>query len=167
MAEQTNYIGLYSQLINMRFDEECALIAAQKCKNINEAIEWIHNNGNISQNNGNNNNEEMKRMNTRNCECNGQNITDCMALKRMISMLQFYAKNSSNYNEINTFLSKYKQFLVTDFHHLFDEHLNEDKMSKTESNKRFELIYKMIENNNLFCDIKKCNIYQRNNRKKK
>ena len=100
MAEQTNYIGLYSQLINMGFDEECALTAAQKCKTVNKAIEWINRQNNSEiRNNKTEEKNAMEEMKCVHCECNGKDLRECIALQRLISILKQY--NYSNQKNEN------------------------------------------------------------------
>ena len=100
--------------------------------------------------------------------CDGKDITNCIALKRIISMLQFYHHNHHKYNQILHFLEGYKSHLLSDYHHILDRHLNEDKTTKTESNHQFEMMHQQIKTtmNKHSCDITKCNIYSRTNRQR-
>eukprot|EP01084_Bolivina_argentea_P109655 195996_1 len=43
MAHDVRHLQLYSQLINMGFDEDISLMATQNCENMNDAIEWMEN----------------------------------------------------------------------------------------------------------------------------
>ena len=98
--------------------------------------------------------------------------TKCMAIKRIIKMLKFYHNNHDNYGEISKYLQDYKQYLISDYHHVLSDHLNEDKISKTQSDQEFKWIYDQLNstaNNdmtykNTLCDIGECKIYSRNNR---
>ena len=99
--------------------------------------------------------------------CNGQGIKNCNALSRLILMLSVYHENHENYSKISKYVQKYKSHLISDYHHILDKHLNEDKISKIESNNQFKMIYKeMTEINNLSCNIDNCIIYKRNNRER-
>ena len=96
-----------------------------------------------------------------------QNIDHCISLKRIISLLKYYNNNHQNYNGIEQYLEKYSSHLIEDYHHILDKHLNEDKISKLECNKQFEMIYNEITNkHNISCDITNCKIYSRNNRER-
>eukprot|EP01084_Bolivina_argentea_P023620 44095_1 len=97
--------------------------------------------------------------------CNSVDITNCIVLKRITSMLQFYHHNHNKYNEVSNYLEKYNENsnLIADYHHILDRHLNEDKISESKSNEQFETIHQQIANN-LSCDISKCYIHSRNNR---
>eukprot|EP01084_Bolivina_argentea_P300658 518497_1 len=99
-------------------------------------------------------------------DCKGKQVKDCHALIQIISMLKFYDNNYGNFDEISKYVHKHKTFLLRDYHHVLDKHLNEDKLSKIESNRQFQIIYQMLQNNNLLCDIENCKIYQRNNRER-
>ena len=101
-----------------------------------------------------------------------QDYTKCIAIERIIKMLQFYHNNHDNYGEIAKYLQDYKQYLMSDYHHILNDHLNEDQGSPSASNEQFKWIYDKLnsEDNNdtkhIFCDIGKCKIYSRNNRER-
>eukprot|EP01084_Bolivina_argentea_P115944 206112_1 len=151
MAE-VKYVELYSQLTNMGFASDISLNAAKNCEYINEAIEWIENKTNIAKN-------EHKSVDIK---CNG-NISNCFALKKIISILKFYNNNYMNYNILNEYLNKNKCYVISGYHHILDNHLNEDNIALIESNKEMREMTNII-NNNLQCNISKCEIYVRNNR---
>ena len=147
--------GLYSQLINMGFDEESALIAAQKCETVNEAIAWI------DKNSKNNISSEIEEMKHTHCDCNGKNVRECIALQRLISVL----KNCHNSNKE---LAKKHSFVLSDWHHLLECYLSADtRVTQKESNAHFAVMNEIVTSEtSLICEIEKCNFYERNNRKR-
>eukprot|EP01084_Bolivina_argentea_P072906 132341_1 len=162
-----DYITIYSQLINIGFVDDIALEAAKQYDHdINAAINWIIKSQTIDVERANNMNDmyDCIDMNI----CGGQNILKCMSFNRIVSLMQFYAGNHSNYRLLNTYLSKnnVKSHLINDYHHILTKHLNDDTNSKVQVNEQFQTMYHHITNkpNNLCCHINKCNIYSRNNR---
>eukprot|EP01084_Bolivina_argentea_P193196 331485_1 len=104
--------------------------------------------------------------------CNGYNMPECISLRRITSLLIFYRNfdiHTGHDALINYLHNNEGIHLVNDYHHLLDQHLNEDNINSINCDKEFERIYnKMInnKNNNLKCDISKCEIYTRNNRQR-
>eukprot|EP01083_Nonionella_stella_P011979 33979_1 len=101
--------------------------------------------------------------------CIGKDIHHCIGLQRIVSILSFYSANYNQCDAITAYLSKYNvsKWLVNDYHHIIDKHLNEHNHSQTKCDKQFELIYAyMMEDKQLFCDIGTCNIWLRNNRER-
>eukprot|EP01084_Bolivina_argentea_P292986 503847_1 len=165
--EVSNHLQLYSQLVNMGFEEAISLQASQKCTDIYSALNWIDSLENDHDETQHNHSQNSSIDAGIRDEYKGCKIDECFAIDRIISMLKFYHINHQNYNEILKYLQQYQQYLIEDYHHILDKHLNEDKISKLESNKQFEIIYKKItETNNLSCDIKNCKVYLRNNRQR-
>ncbi len=161
-----NDLKLYSQLINMGFDDNMSLMASQNCKNVNKAIEWIENNKNINNNDCNNSNEnEIKCIDI---NCNGNKISNCVSIKRIVSLLEFYNNNHLNYSLLNKYLHESYKFslILSDYHHILFKHLNYDNKSNILINKQFSEIHFEIKNKNLLCNILKCSIYIRNNRQR-
>eukprot|EP01084_Bolivina_argentea_P132642 234091_1 len=189
-----DYLATYSQLINMGFPNTSSLDAANRFPhNINEAINYISQN--VSNNNITSDQQQESKINRKidnddtkndtsnvneketviltNYVCDGNEITECVALQRIISVLKYYkSHNKQNKGNNNTALFKYledhKKYLINDYHHILEMHLNEDTINQNETNKQFELIYKQIiqHNNNLTCNINECEIYLRNNRER-
>ena len=158
-------LKLYERLINMRFDDGISLKAATECKDINGAIEWMESNKDIQKDEINDDDDENEYKYI-DIDCDGNDISNCLALKRIISMLQFYDNNHMNYNALNEYLTKYKFHLISDYHHILNNHLNEDNISSIKSNQQFNQILNIIKDNNLQCNIQKCAIYTRNNRQR-
>lgn len=147
---------LYSQLITLGFEEATSLHAARKFNNIEDALNWFECNKLPIK----------EQPNDFLLNCNG-NSGRCIALERVISLLKFYNQNYQNYDAIAEYLEQYKHHLIEDYHHLLNEHVNEDKISKLKSNCLFQMIYNEITKvNNITCDVKNCKIYSRNNRQR-
>ena len=101
---------------------------------------------------------------TSNCS---HDIGRCISLNRIISLLKVYSNNYQNHEKMEQYVVKYKNYLVEDYHHILDKHLNEDRISNVQCNKHFEIIYnKITEVSNIQCDITTCRIYSRNNRQR-
>eukprot|EP01084_Bolivina_argentea_P162003 281946_1 len=109
---QKDYLLLYSQLINIGFDEDIALMAAQQSENMNEAIDWISNTNQQKKVMK----EEKEEMRLMEIKCDEQDITKCSSLKQLISILTFYSIHHSNYYELNQFLKQYK---TKDIYHVY------------------------------------------------
>eukprot|EP01084_Bolivina_argentea_P131786 232570_1 len=120
-------LSLYSQLIN-----------------INEAIEWIENKKTV------NNKGDENEMQCIDINCNGDNISNCLSIKRIISMLDFYNNNYLNYSLLNKYLiDSYKfNLILSDYHHILFKHLNCDNKLNILINKQFSEIYSEIVNKN-------------------
>ena len=74
--------------------------------------------------------------------------TSCIAIKRIIQMLKFYNIHYNNYDEISKYLQDYKQNLISDYHHILNHHLNEDRISQNQSDEQFQWIYNQLKNTN-------------------
>ena len=100
--------------------------------------------------------------------CFGKNISECIGLQRIISILVFYQNNYNNYDTIEQYLEVYNmnKHLINDYTHILDKHLNEDNMTAHRSNKQFSLIYQTMIDSHLYCDINECPIFQRNQRRR-
>eukprot|EP01084_Bolivina_argentea_P235485 396241_1 len=101
-------------------------------------------------------------------ECD--DILSCSSLNRLIGVLRFYKmKQNSNTQiaeEIKTYFMKNKENIICDYHHILNQHLNEDMYSKTKCDQQFKQIYDILMNNDLKCDINKCKIYKRCHRER-
>ena len=162
-------LQIYSKLINMGFEDEYALQSAQKYNDIQDAVEYIIHNSTDPKHSV----EDAIDIEHENISsiqgqfCDVESVMNCIALKRLISLLKIYDDKHSKYDEIDNYLQKYNTYLISDFHHILDMHLNEDRISAIESNNQFGIIYKqMTEMNDLSCDIENCKIYSRNNRQR-
>eukprot|EP01084_Bolivina_argentea_P097219 174790_1 len=110
-----------------------AISTAQQSNNINQAIEWITNNKTILSNDDDQTktqNRYIQNHKPADICCNGQNITNCIGLQRIILMLKFYNHNYNKYDKFKNYLQTYEKHLINDYHHILDKHLNEDHMSK-------------------------------------
>eukprot|EP01084_Bolivina_argentea_P017368 32455_1 len=138
---------MYQQLISRDFNDKISMIAAKKYpNNLEKAVNFILN-------------SQSKLI------CKGDE--ECVPLNRLIKMLKYYKAQTVDDNEkIDAYFNENKKFIINDYHHILDCHLNEDKISTLESNNNFECIYNILINdkNNLNCDISKCIIYERNTR---
>ena len=155
----TDYVQVYSQLINIGYGEIIAMKAAKKCKTLVEAIEWID--ANKQKNNQYETQEDIY--------CDDKDVKNCKGLQKIISMLKFYNDNYNKPDEVTKYLEiyKHKLHLIHDYHHILDKHLNEETLSMTNVNKQFRKIYQIItKDNELTCNIEKCNINSRNNRQR-
>ena len=96
--------------------------------------------------------------------CDGKDITNCIHVNTIISLLKFYHNNNTNYEEINKYLEMYKANLLSDFHHILDVHLNEEQLSAIDGNRNFQFIHQEL--NDILCNIGNCQIYARGNRQR-
>ena len=94
--------------------------------------------------------------------CNGD--VDCGSIKRIKSLLKYYMEHHNNFEEVSQYLQQYKIQLIKDYHHILDKHLNEERMTKMESNKQFQMIHEQMAD--IQCNIKNCEVYLRNNRQR-
>eukprot|EP01084_Bolivina_argentea_P250623 420002_1 len=156
----TEVLKIYSQLINMGFNEQISLKAASKYpKNVNKAINHI-----LSGEKTSNKNITEQKTQTAHRSKYCDSVEKCPSLKRTIKCLTIYQHQNDVDSELSNYLSDYGYNLLDDYHHILEYHLNEDYTSTYVSDKHFELIYKQIQQNNLLCNISKCQIYLRNNR---
>eukprot|EP01084_Bolivina_argentea_P274818 468538_1 len=88
-------------------------------------------------------------------ECNGD-IKLCPSLNRIIQLLKIYQNNNENH----------EKDLIGDYHHILVQHLSAENNTNTnnDTDDNFELIYDMLVNNGIVCDLTKCKMYVRNNR---
>eukprot|EP01084_Bolivina_argentea_P094899 170624_1 len=102
-----------------------------------------------------------------NYNCDDTEITKCIELSRIISALRFYKTNHNSKDKLLKYMINYETQLISDYHHVLHKHLNEDNIKRDKSAKQFSLIYTtMMEQYDLFCDVNKCQIFQRNNRQR-
>ena len=94
-------------------------------------------------------------------------IAACSSLIRLIDALKFY-KHQDSTEKIQTYFNENKSRIMNDYHHLLNDHLNEDNVSKIKSDEEFNQIYEILisEQNDLNCDINECIMYKRNNRQR-
>ena len=154
----TSHNHVYFQLMNMGYPQRISSIASKRNQNIHQAIEWIMTNNDKQPQNRQ---EPMHEF-----VCNGGNILNCPSSQRITSLLKFYQKNHANHDLLGQYLEKYKDHLISDFHHILGKHLSEDTVTTQESDKQFEMMYEELKNNNINCDIGKCQMYLRNNRQR-
>ena len=140
----------------MGYPQSIALFASKNVENLHQAIEWI-----MTSNDSPQQNDYMHTL----C-CNGLNISNCASSQRIISLLKYYQNNHQNHNKLSKYLEKYKTYLVSDFHHFLDKHLNEQVVTTTQSREQFDVMFKELNDNNIKCDIGKCKMYSRNNRQR-
>eukprot|EP01084_Bolivina_argentea_P216664 368034_1 len=64
----------------------------------------------------------------------------CVALTRIIDALKIYDVYHNNHKKLSEFFLKDKESIsiINDYHHILNCHLNEDNMTKNQSNKSFE-----------------------------
>eukprot|EP01084_Bolivina_argentea_P001994 3679_1 len=98
-----------------------------------------------------------------------ESLHSCVSIQRICNVLQFYQHYHANRTSDDRFskISKYLPsctYLINDYHHILEHHLNEDNMTKHKSNEAFKLIQQILQQNNLICNIHTCPIYVRNNR---
>eukprot|EP01084_Bolivina_argentea_P024082 44934_1 len=148
------YLSTYSHLLNMDFKEDLALCAAQKYGNdTNAALDWIV--------------KQQKLIDKLPADdvCQRNDISNCIALKRIIPILKYYHHNYNKFISLHKYLDASKTHLLSDYHHILDKHLNDDKCSQANCNAQFAKIYELIlKKSGLSCDINKCKIFVRNNR---
>ena len=90
---------------------------------------------------------------------------DCPSLNRLIQLLIFYKSEYMNTKEVEVYFNENKAKIMSDYHHLLNEHLNEDIISSMTSNSQFKHVHtKLLHENKLQCDINKCKMYRRNQR---
>eukprot|EP01084_Bolivina_argentea_P253653 426185_1 len=131
---------------------------------------------NDNSNHDDNNNEQTynndketsdQQINVTNSQC--KSVKDCLSLQRVITCLQYYQKidiHSINEDKLLLFIQK-NQDILNDYHHVLDKHLNEDSLSKRQTDEQFEIIYdRIINENDLICDITQCQVYLRHNRQR-
>lgn len=77
---------------------------------------------------------------------NCESLESCASLQRVIEILQFYAYNFNDEKKVISYLesTKFNKYLLNDYHHLLDTHLNEDRVSVNECNAQFEAMHKMV-----------------------
>ena len=46
--------------------------------------------------------------------------------------------------KIGSYFNQNKKFLINNYHHLLNKHLNEDNLSKNKSNQEFKQIYNLL-----------------------
>eukprot|EP01084_Bolivina_argentea_P081610 147772_1 len=140
-------LNMYQQLINIGFDDNTSMLAAHKyAKNLNKAIDFIQKSNLNQGTKDDNNNNDGKRININDNTHETQKavyeklddepldnccIGNCISLNRLIIILKFY-KNHNDINDENDIdkLSKYlilnREYLLNDYHHILNVHLNED-----------------------------------------
>merc|ERR1712228_119038 len=77
-----------------------------------------------------------------NADC--ESLDDCISLKRIICVLDFYKDHYDNEDAVNLYLKTQYKYLLNDFHHILDKHLNLKTMQMTECNEEFQIIYAMM-----------------------
>eukprot|EP01084_Bolivina_argentea_P234419 394668_1 len=174
-------LRMYSRLINMGFDDDsmCMEAADSYPKNINKAIDYIlkHKQKMISKQNENTKQENKQQnlndthieFNTAENDCN--QISECPALNILLDTLKMYQVYKNDENNQREKMMEYfitnKRNVITSYHHILSQHLNEDRIGKKESDDAFETIYnKIVIENALCCDIQGCQILKRNHRKR-
>eukprot|EP01084_Bolivina_argentea_P001995 3681_1 len=102
-----------------------------------------------------------------------ESLHSCVSIQRICNVLQFYQHYHANRTSDDRFskISKYLPsctYLINDYHHILEHHLNEDKNSKLSVADQFREINHRImsKENNLYCDIAKCKCFCRNNRER-
>ena len=153
-SHEKSYLKTYSTLVNMGINDDLALSAANKYgDNINRALDWIQRK------------QELQKKAIADDICDGGDIAHCIALERTISVLKYYRRNYENFVGLNKYLAENKQFILSDYHHILDKHLSEDRRSKLHCDKQFGAInHSILKEHGLRCDVKKCKIFLRNNR---
>eukprot|EP01084_Bolivina_argentea_P254305 427505_1 len=68
-------------------------------------------------------------------------------------------------NKFVKYLLSNKEYIVNDYHHILNVHLNEDNTPKRQNYRAFQFIYETF-NNKINCNITNCCIYSRNNRQR-
>eukprot|EP01084_Bolivina_argentea_P082462 149317_1 len=97
-------------------------------------------------------------------------INKCLSFKRIAQFLTFYQKynidNICGRNEqLLRCISNDISSIIVAYHHILDQHLNEDNINSVETNQAFKNIYKhLMKTNDIKCDINSCKIYKRNMR---
>eukprot|EP01084_Bolivina_argentea_P023055 42933_1 len=187
--QETNTLNMYQDLINMGFNETIAMKAAKKFPNdLNQAIDCIGKSNTkitkeINIDNAHNDDEDQKNEYDILDDADNQHksiqydhtcsdIQTCEALNRLIIALQFHqmykTKEKDHIDKICEYFMTNKHYIINDYHHILQYHLNEDHMSQQYQHKEFKLIHDRItqKNNNLTCDVNKCGAYIRNNRQR-
>eukprot|EP01084_Bolivina_argentea_P061857 113078_1 len=175
-SKEDNVAETFSSLINMGFNETFSIKAANKHpNNLNKAINYIinitgvdENKVNLSMNacnpdhhlqvshisdithNGNVENECFEYGN----QCN--DIKKCKPLNKLIKELKLYQKYNKKDTEMRNVDDEQYIQLINSYHHMLYCH---------SKNRDCEYIHNcIISENDLFCDINKCQIYVRNSR---
>eukprot|EP01084_Bolivina_argentea_P164509 286022_1 len=188
-------LAIYSQLINMGFDEKHSLETATKFPgDLNNAINYIsQKDKHLTEHNQQltTNAEEAKRdVSSNSIETSelGKNslikimqkspvifneliimkpsnyscypVEECISLQRLNYLLKIYKDPKNQDPKLNHMMKKY---VINDYHHILDFHLNEERNTRERAANQFKRIYKVV------CDIEKCDIgkcdrFNRNNR---
>eukprot|EP01084_Bolivina_argentea_P308631 533728_1 len=151
---QENVLKTYQQLINKGFDNKISMTAATKYPtNLQKAIQYIH----LDQKDKPHQQQQQQRADSQNSDvidtlaymkmdisiCDGV-ISHCSHLKRLMKALIFHKTNHDNNENIQIFFNQNQNTIIDDYHHLLDQHLNEDNLSKIKSDKQFQEIYNIL-----------------------
>ena len=96
-------------------------------------------------------------------------IWNCKPLTRIIDTLKYYqSRHNHNYTqEISAYFYENKHFIINDYHHILNEHLNGDYLPKSQCNDEFSNIHEIIKKHKkLNCILSECMIYKRSNRER-
>eukprot|EP01084_Bolivina_argentea_P036544 67593_1 len=109
-------------------------------------------------------NESMRTSKSMDCLC--YCVETCISLQRLINFLKEYTNISNKDGTMSEFMNSIlKKYLINDYHHILDVHLNEENNSPERIANQFKRIYKKV-SMNLECDISKCDGFSRNNRQR-
>eukprot|EP01084_Bolivina_argentea_P168724 292537_1 len=164
---------MYEKLRNKGFEMEISFQASRKFPNdLDKALNFISAYGKY-QNLANDDLEPLVHENNDSIHkdyINDSNMestcdhTKCESLQRIIKILTGYKFSPDFVNDIEEFFNEHQNVIITDYHHVINTHLNEDMMSTSSTDNAFEYIYNTLIQEDLFCDIKNCVAYRRNNR---
>eukprot|EP01083_Nonionella_stella_P247991 859136_1 len=79
----------------------------------------------------------------------------CQNISRVFGLLSCYYTAQFNENELAKQLIKYEN-LIQDYYHILLNHLHSDMECKDVRNKNCKIIYQIMCENQMFCDINKC-----------
>eukprot|EP01084_Bolivina_argentea_P127634 225676_1 len=156
-SQDLTVLKTYQELISRDFDDKISMIAAKKYPtNLRMAINYILETNDklekqtkskqaiISQVNQQQN-QDCKSHSNKETANSTEDISSCQSLQRLTYVLKLYKIqncnfDNTNYKQIEEYFTANANKIINDYHHVLHEHLNEDYLSKIESDEQLKYI---------------------------